>query len=178
MVNYDAQVGQMPTPYYSGGSSSGSFKRKLGLALAGGMIGMNAYYLPVQKDSFVNRAFDITKKEADEQISTLKGIAEEVANNSVSTESKMILQDFGLAEDVVAITNKCTELDKRVSDPASVKALKEDFSRNFKRYKKNIALMDNNCAKAFKGVKQNKFKWGAGIGVGIGLALGLLTSRN
>lgn len=177
MVNYDAQVGQIPTPY-STISPSGSNKRKIGLALAGGMIGMNAYYLPVQKDSFVNRAFDITKKEADEQISALKSIAEEVANNKVSTESKMILQDMGLAEDVAAITNKCTALDRRVSEPNSVKALKEDFSRNFKSYKKNAALMDNTCAKAFKGVKQNKFKWGAGIGAGIGLALGLLTSRD
>lgn len=177
MVNYDAQVGQMPVPY-STISPSGSRKQKVGMTLAGAMIGMNAYYLPVKKDSFINRAFDVTKHEADEQIAALKGIAEEVANNKVSTESKMILQDMGLPEDVVSITNKCTSLDRRVSDPASVKALKADFSRNFDSYKKNIALMDNNCAKAFKGVKQNKFKWGAGIGAGIGLALGLMTSRD
>lgn len=177
MVNYDAQVGQMPIPY-STVSSSGARKRKIGLTLAGAMIGMNAYYLPVQKDSFVNRAFDVTKKEADEQISTLKSIAEEVANGNVSTESKMILQDMGLSENVSTITNKCTALDRKVSDPASVKSLKANFSRNFNSYKKNIALMDNNCAKAFKGVKQNKFKWGAGIGAGIGLALGLMTSRD
>ncbi len=177
MVNYDAQVGQMPTPYYQV-SPSGSRKRKIGTTLAGAMIGMNAYYLPVQKDSFVNRAFDLTKKEADEQIAVLKSIAEEVANGEVSTESKMILQNMGLTEDISAITNKCTALDKNVSDPASVKALKQNFSRNFSSYKKNAALMDNICAKAFKGVKQNKFKWGAGIGAGIGLALGLMTSRD
>jgi ElaB/YqjD/DUF883 family membrane-anchored ribosome-binding protein len=177
MVNYDAQVGQMPTPYYTG-SSSGSRKRKIGLTLAGGLIGMNAYYLPVQKDSFVNKAFSITKKEADEKISVLKNIAEEVAQDKVSTESKMILQDMGVAEDVVAITNKCSELDKSTSDPARVKALKEDFNRNFKTYKKDVASMDNVCAKAFKAVKQNKFKWGAGIGGAIGLALGLMTSRD
>ena len=177
MVNYDAQVGQMPVPY-STISSSGSRKRKIGATMAGAMIGMNAYYLPVKRDSFVNRAFDTTKKEAEEQITALKSIAEEVAINKVSTESKMILQDMGLAEDVVVITNKCTALDRRVSDPTSVKALKADFSRNFDSYKKNIALMDNNCAKAFKGVKQNKFKWGAGIGAGIGLALSLITSRD
>lgn len=177
MVNYDAQVGQMPIPY-STVSPSGSRKRKLGATIAGGMLGMNAYYIPISKDSFVNRAFDITKKEADEQIATLKSIAEEVAKGEVSTESKMILQDMGVAENVSAITNKCTALDKSVSDPSAVKALKQNFSRNFANYKKNAALMDNTCAKAFKAVKQNKFKWGVGIGAGIGLALGLMSSRD
>lgn len=175
MVNYDAQVGQMPTPYYS---QSGSRKRKIGATLAGAMIGMNAYYIPVTKDSFVNKAFDITKKEADEQIATLKSIAEEVAEGKVSTESKMILQDMGLSEDVVTITNKCSALDKNVSDPDTVKSLKKDFSRNFKKYKKDAATMDNTCAKAFKAVKWNKFKWGLGIGAGVGLALSLMTSRD
>lgn len=177
MVNYDAQIGQMPVPY-STISPSGSRKRKIGTTLAGAMIGMNAYYIPVAKDSFVNRAFDLTKKEADEQIATLKSIAEEVANGNISTESKMILQDMGVAENVSAITNKCTALDKSVSDPTEVKALKQNFSRNFASYKKNVALMDNICAKAYKGVRQNKFKWGTGIGAGIGLALGLMTSRD
>jgi ElaB/YqjD/DUF883 family membrane-anchored ribosome-binding protein len=176
MVNYDAQVGQMPTPYYT--SSSGSRKRLMGLTLAGGLIGMNAYYLPVKKDTFVSRAFNITKKEADEKIAVLKSIAEEVAQNDISTESKMILQDMGVAEDVVAITNKCSALDKSVSEPARVKALKEGFSRNFNTYKRNVASMDNVCAKAFKAVKQNKFKWGVGIGSAIGLALGLIASRD
>lgn len=175
MSNYDTQVGQ--TPYYPT-TSGGSTKRKIGAALAGAMIGMNAYYLPVQKDAFVNKAFNITQKEAEEQIATLKTIAEEVADSSVSTESKMILQEMGLPEDITAITNKCIALDRKVSEPSLVKALKRDFRRNFDSYKKNIALMDNNCAKAFKAVKQNKFKWGAGIGAGVGLVLGLITSRD
>lgn len=177
MVNYDAQVGQMPTPYYSA-SPSGARKRKVGATLAGAMIGMNAYYVPIKKDTFVNRAFNITQKEAEEQIKTLKSIAEEVADNKLSTESKMILQDMGLSADVTAITNKCTALDRRVSDPDSVKAIKRDFSRNFDRYKKDVSLMDNNCAKAFKAIRQNKFKWGSAIGAGIGLALSLMTSRD
>ncbi len=173
MVNYDTQVA--PASYYPQSSSS---KRKFGLMLGGAMIGMNAYYLPIQKDAFVNRAFMITQKEVDEKITTLKAIAEEVANGKVSTESKMILQDMGLTEDITAITNKCSALDKLVSDPSEVKAQKANFSRSFESYKKNVALMDNTCAKAFKVIKQNKFKWGMGIGAGIGLALGLMTSRD
>lgn len=177
MVNYDAQVSQIPTPYYTS-TPAASHKRKIGLMLAGGLIGMNAYYLPIKKDVFIQRAFDITKNNADEKIAVLKGIAEEVADNNISTESKMILQDMGLPEDITAITNKCTELDKKVSDPTSVKSLKESFNRNFKNYKKNPASMDSTCAEAFRAIKRNKFRWGVGIGAAIGLALGLMTSRD
>ena len=177
MVDYNAQVNQIPTPYVNV-SSSGSKKRKIGAAMAGALIGMNAYYVPVSKDSFVNRAFDITKKKAEQEINMLKNIAEEVAGDKVTTESKMILQDMGLAEDVVAITNKCSALDRSVTDPANVKTLKADFASNFKSYKKDVSLMDNTCAEAFRAIKRNKFKWGAGIGAAIGLALGLITSRD
>lgn len=177
MVNYDAQVNQMPQPYRSVGTMS-SNKRKLGATLAGSMLGMCAYYLPVGKDTFVNRAFDITKRDANQQILQLKDIAIEVEKNKVSTQSKMILQDLGLSEDVIAITNKCSELDRSVSDPVKVKALKDDFAKNYSSYKKDVSLMDNTCAEAFKNAKRNKFKWGAGIGAAIGLALSLLSSND
>lgn len=177
MVNYDAQINQMPTPYYSMIPTS-SKKKTLGLATAGGLIGMNAYYLPVTKDAFVQRAFNVTKKDAFEKIETLKVIATEVAENRVSTESKMILQDMGLSESVSDITRKCSELAKKVTDSAEVKSLKADFDNNFKSYKKKPSLMDNNCAEAFRLIKRNKFRWGIGIGAGIGLALGLMTSQD
>ena len=175
MVNYDARIDQMPAQCYT---ATGSNKRKIGATLAGAMVGMSAYYIPVTKDLFVNKAFNLTKNEADKQIAILKSIAEEVANRKVSTESKMILQDMGLAEDITDITNKCTALDKSVSEPTAVKSLKQNFSRNFESYKKNIALMDNICAKAFQAIKQNRLKWGIGIGAGVGLALSLMTSRD
>ena len=59
-----------------------------------------------------------------------------------------------------------------------MKRLKNDFSSNFKSYKKNPALMDNNCASAFKAIKRSKFWWGTGIGAAIGLALSLIGSRD
>lgn len=173
MENYAMQQ----VPYYSN-SRSGTIRNAVGMTMAGGLIGMTAYYLPVQKGSFVQQAFDITKKEAEEEIVTLKNIAEEVTQNKVTTQSKMILQDMGLTEDVVQITNKCSEIDKKVTDSVSVKSIKDDFSRNFEAYKKNSALMDNTCAEAFKAVKKNKFTWGLGIGAAIGLALSLLASSN
>lgn len=179
MISYEAQVNQLPQNAYYTPSGSGSSKKKLlGLTLTGGLIGMNSYYLPVTKDVFVNRAFELTKEEAVNQINTLKRIAIEVEKNEVSTPSKMILQELGLSEDVTAIANKCIEIDKKVSDPAEVLALKDSFSSNFKIYKKDVSKMDNISAEAFKAIKQNKFRWGVGIGTGIGLALGLLSSRD
>ncbi|MCM1010323.1 MAG: hypothetical protein NC390_05555 [Fusobacterium sp.] len=173
MENYSTQA----MPYYPS-SRSGRIKRAIGMTMTGGLIGMTAYYTPVKKDSFVQQAFDVTKKDADEKIVALRGIAQEVEQNNLSTQSKMVLQDMGLAEDVVEITNKCSEIDKKVTDSVSVKALKDDFSRNFDSYKKNSALMDNTCAEAFRAIKRSKFAWGVGVGSAIGLALSLLASKD
>lgn len=167
-----------PNMAYYPSSPSASKKRKIGATIAGGLIGMNAYYLPIKKDVFVQKAYDITRDEANAQIASLAQAAKEVETQKVSTESKMILQEMGLSEDVKAITRKCIDIDKKVSDPANVKRLKNDFSSNFKSYKKNPALMDNNCASAFKAIKRSKFWWGTGIGAAIGLALSLIGSRD
>ena len=153
-------------------------KKTIGLAAAGGLIGMNAYYLPVKKDVFVQRAFDVAHNEATTQILALRNAAKEVLENKVSPESKMILQEMGLSEDFKQITNKCIDLDRKVSDPSSVKNLKADFASNFAKYKKDASLMDNNCAKAFKIIKRNKFLWGLGIGAAIGAALSLIGSKS
>lgn len=159
-------------------SPSAQKKKTIGLAAAGGLIGMNAYYLPVKKDVFVQRAFDVTHNEATTQILALRNAAKEVLENKVSPESKMILQEMGLSEDFKQITNKCIDLDRKVSDPSSVKNLKADFASNFAKYKKDASLMDNNCAKAFKIIKRNKFLWGLGIGAAIGAALSLIGSKS
>ncbi len=174
MQNYS----NMQAGAYYPTSRSGQIKRAIGMTMTGGLIGMTAYYTPVKKDAFIQKAFDITKNDADEKIVALRNIAEEVEQNNVSTQSKMVLQDMGLTEDVVQITDKCSEIDKKVTDSTSVKALKDDFSRNFDSYKKNSSLMDNTCAGAFKAVKKSKFAWGVGVGAAIGLALSLLASKD
>lgn len=166
-----------PSMTYYQPNPAAAKKRKIGAMMAGALIGMNAYYLPVNKDLFVQRAIDIAKEKTNAQIAVLAKIAKEVDNKSVTTESKMILQEMGLSQDVKAITQKCIELDKKINDKTSVKNLKDDFVKNFDTFKKNPSLMDNTSNEAFRGVKRTKFKWGAGIGAAIGLALGLLTSR-
>jgi len=154
-----------------------SRKRKIGATIAGALIGMNAYYIPVKKDIFVQKAFDVTKNEANMQIAALTKAAKEVESKNVSTESKMILQEMGLSENFKDITDKCIEIDKKVSDPSNVQKLKAIFDKNFKNYKKQPALMDNNCAAAYKAIRKNKFWWGTGIGAATGLALGLMSGR-
>ena len=152
-------------------------KRKIGLAATGALIGMNAYYLPVKKDAFVQKAFDITKAETNAQIASLAKAAKEVEAKNVSTESKMILREMGLNEDIKSITDKCIELDKNISDRKYADNLKINFMNNYDTYKKSPSLMDDMSNRAYRAVKKTKLRWGAGIGAAIGLALGLLTSR-
>lgn len=176
-VSYEAQVNQIPAPYYYPQQTVPSKKRKYGTMLIGGLLGMNAYYLPVSKDTFVQRGFDRKRDDNFDQIRKLKTVAEEIEKENISTESKMILQEMGLPEDVSAITAKCVELEKEVTDPSSVQTIKGKFISSFENFKKKTHKMDAECSDAFRAAKWNKFKWGVGIGAGIGLALGLLSSR-
>lgn len=152
-------------------------KRKIGLAVTGALIGMNAYYLPVKKDAFVQKAFDLKKDDINAQIASLAKVAKEVEAKDISTESKMILREMGLSEDVKSITDKCIELDKKITDKKSADNLKINFMNNYDTYKKSPSLMDDMSNRAYRAVKKTKMKWGLGIGAAIGLALGLLTSR-
>ncbi len=161
--------------YYS---PSAVKKRKAGATIFGGLLGMTAYYLPVTKDEFVNKAFKVTKAEANSKILSLTKAAKEIEKNSLSTESKMVLQEMGLNADIKEITKRCIDIDATVSNPQNVSTYKTYFNDNFKIFKKNPHLMDNNCADAFKSLKWNKFKWGMGIGAALGLAFSLMSSRD
>lgn len=176
-INYEAQINQMPYPYLQA-STTYSKKRKLGMMAAGGLIGMNAYYIPVSKDVFVQRGFDMKRNENYSQIRILKNIATEVEKNNISEESKIILQEMRLNADVNEIIAKCDSLKKDVTEANSVKQIKDKFIDCFERFKNKTHLMDSTCSDAYREVRRNKFKWGLGIGAGIGLALGLMGSRD
>lgn len=167
-----------PSMTYYPPNPSASKKHKIGFMAAGGLIGMNAYYLPVKKDEFVQKAFDINKADINTQIAALAQAAKEVEEDNLSTESKMILQEMGISEDFKSITNKCIELDKKITDKTAVKNLKDNFANNFDTFKKQPSLMENTCNEAFRSVKKTKLYWGLGIGAAIGFALGFLTSKN
>ncbi len=167
-----------PSMAYYQPNPAASRKRKIGLMATGALIGMNAYYLPVQKDAFVQKAFDLTKADTNAQINSLAQAAKEVNENNLSTESKMILREMGLSENFNSITDKCIELDKTITDKRLSDNIKLNFINNYDAYKKYPSLMDDISNRAYRAVKKTKLRWGAGIGAAIGLALGLLTSRD
>ena len=150
----------------------------VGLALLGGLLGMPAYYLPVRKNTFVNRAFNIKRDNNYDKIECLKEAAKEVEKKKLSTESKLLLKDLGVGQSIPAITRKCQELEKEVTNKASVKALKDNFADVFENCGKDTHKMDSACADAYKAVRFSHFRWGIGIGAGIGLAIGLLSLKD
>ena len=52
-----------PNMAYYPTSPSASKKKKIGATIAGGLIGMNAYYLPVKKDVFVQKMKQMPKSQ-------------------------------------------------------------------------------------------------------------------
>ncbi len=152
--------------------------KRIGSTLLGGALGMSCYYLPITKSGFVNEAYNVTKKQAESNIKNLNLAAEEMTKKSLSNESKIFLHNLGVAETFDAIKAKCKSIRESITDPATVKAMKKDFSDNFKKYKKDASLMDTVCSKAMSNIKWNGFKWGMGIGAVLGGALSLLATRD
>ena len=60
-MNYDASMNY-------GSSPVSTRSKRIGATLLGGMLGMTCYYLPISKDTFVNSAFSVTRKNAENDI--------------------------------------------------------------------------------------------------------------
>ena len=45
--------------------------KRVGATILGGLLGMTCYYLPINKDTFVNTAFRVTKRNAQKDMKTL-----------------------------------------------------------------------------------------------------------
>ena len=170
-MNYDAAMNPIPAQRPSEKS------RRIGATLMGGMLGMTCYYLPISKDTFVNSAFSVVRKNAEKDIKTLTLAAEEISKNRLSEENRIILKEMGVDETQAAISAKCKELKESITDPDTVKNLKKSFAENFKKYKKDASLMDAVTSKAMSNIKWNGFKWGMGIGAVLGAALSLITAK-
>lgn len=180
-MSTNAIYGTPPQPVYYTTQRQSSPTTKanvVGLALLGGIIGMPGYYLPVRKNTFVNRAFNIKRDNNYDKIDCLKEAAKEVEKRKLSTESKLLLRDLGVGQSLTSITRKCQELEKEVTDKASVKRMKEHFADVFENCGKDTHKMDSVCADAYKAVRFSHFRWGIGIGAGIGLAIGLISLKN
>ena len=152
--------------------------KRLGATLLGGATGMLCYYLPVTKAGFINESYRVTKRIDEKDIADLTKAANEITKNKLSNESKIVLHQLGVSESIDAIKDKCKNLKESITDPTTVKAMKKDFSDNFKKYKKDASLMDTVTAKAMSNIKWNGFKWGMGIGAVLGGALSLLATKD
>lgn len=152
--------------------------KRAGATMLGGIAGMTCYYLPISKDAFVNEAFRVTKRNAEDDIKALNTAADELSKNKLSNETKILLHRMGIAESIDAIKDKCKTIRESVTDAATVKAMKKDFADNFKNYKKDASLMDTVTAKAMSNLKWNGFKWGMGIGAVLGGALSLIATKD
>ncbi len=166
-----------PSLNYSQSSQISPKSKRVGSTILGGLLGMTCYYLPVNKDVFVNTAFRVTKRNAEKDIKTLQTIADEISKDKLSNESKIFLNGMGVNETISSIADKCRELKESITDKNKVTILKKEFADNFKKYKKDESLMDTVTSKAMGTIKWNGFKWGMGIGALLGAALSLLLTK-
>ncbi len=146
--------------------------KKLGHALMGGLIGMGAYYLPVNKDVFVNKAFKVHKEQVGNDIKSLTQTAStmSISSGDLSIENKLMLQKLGVSENLTAVMDKAKDLEKSITDSAIVKNTKKGFENGFEAFKKSASSMDNITNEAMQRVRWSAFKWGAGIGAALFLA--------
>ena len=77
--------------------------KSLGTGAVLGMVGMNAYFLPVTKDRFVRNAFDITRELTEDKIDLLNESAIQIANKKLRPENKIFLSQLGVSENIDAI---------------------------------------------------------------------------
>jgi len=172
----------VPGTYYNTASYPvrGDNKRRAGYTIGGGLLGMAAYNLPISHDAFVNNAFKETTKEVMDNIEQLQKASNDISKNNLKNESKIFLNNIGIAENDAAIKNKIKSLYESITLENQVKQLKDNLSSNYKTYKVrgNAHTMDNIATKTFNYIKWENFKWGAGICAAIGLAYGLIKNRD
>jgi hypothetical protein len=165
-------------PYYGTGTSGTKTRRRLGATMLGCLAGMGAYFIPVNKDVFVNRAFEESKKEIQTDISQLKKAELELRKGNISRESTGYLAKRNINEAVDDVVNELRTQEERITLPDSVRSIKEELANNFNNLKKEARLRSNPESAAFQAIKWNNFAWGVGICAAVGLALSLLSSRD
>lgn len=159
------------------GANSNPAARAFGAALGCGALGMTSYYMPINKNTFVEEAFDVLKKETQSKIDVLTLSGDEIANNKLTNKNKIFLNEMGVMETLDAVKDKCKELREGITDSFKVKELKGDFDRNFEMYKKSASSRDNTVSQAMKNIKLSRLGWGAAIGAVVGIAFSLMKNN-
>lgn len=157
----------MNIPGYQGQNRA----KAIGAGAVLGMVGMNAYFLPVTKDRFVRTAFNIIKEDTQDTLDILNESAVQIADKNLKPKNKLFLAQLGLDEKIDVINAKCIDLKNSITDKVSVKNTKQFFENNFKDFKKSEALMDDIASRAFSRIKWTNFTWGTVIGFILGAVL-------
>lgn len=163
---------------FQGVQPSQNKSKAIGAGAVLGLVGMNAYFLPVTKDRFVRTAFAVTKEMAEDKIDLLNESAIQITNKKLHPENKIFLSQLGISENLDEINAKCVELKNSITDSTIVKNLKQSFEDNFKTFKKSEASMDNVASKAFSRIRWTNFGWGAAIGFILGSVLASASSQS
>ena len=137
-----------------------------------GLVGMNAYFLPVTKERYIKSAFAVHRNITNSNISRLDEAAISLSKKRLKTEQKLFLSQMSVPEDMNAIKVKIKQLINSITDSIEVKNTKQLFATTFKNVKKSEALRDNVSSRAFKRVRWTNLGWGAFIGFVLGNVLG------
>lgn len=160
------------------GYQNSNKSKAIGAGAVLGMVGMNAYFLPVKKDRFVRTAFNIVKEETQDKLDMLEDSAIQITNKNLKPKNKLFLSQLGLDENIDVINAKCIELKNYITDKMSVKDIKQFFEDNFKTFKKSEASMDDVASRAFSRIKWTNFTWGTVIGFILGAVLASASGGN
>ena len=143
-----------------------------------GTVGMLAYHLPVTKSRYVADAFNVVRNEALDNIDGLNESALELTkNNRLKPEQKLFLSRLGVSETLADIDDKVKALKESITDPDTIRDLKQGFADTFEACKKNVVERDDISMKAFRKIRWTNLAWGAGIGMITGYVLGIMKAN-
>ena len=75
-----------------------------------GLVGMNAYFLPVTKERYIKSAFAVHRNITNSNISRLDEAAISLSKKRLKTEQKLFLSQMSVPEDMNAIKVKIKQL--------------------------------------------------------------------
>ncbi len=182
MWNVPANANSAPINYYATPANyynaplapQSTTKRKVGLVLGGGLLGMLYYHRPVRQNEFIKFGFEQTVLDVQTQMAALKKARRELNSFGLSTDSKSMLNSLGVAENTDIINLKIKDLHKSINDPTEVSKIKQGLVSRFKNIKKDPALRTNVEKKTFELIRQSHLRWGVGIGAAVALVASLL----
>ena len=85
---------------------------------------------------------------------------------------------MGVSETLNDIDDKVKALKESITDPDTIKNLKQGFADSFEACKKNVVERDDISMKAFRKIRWTNLAWGAGIGMITGYVIGMIKAKD